>query len=150
VADIETYRQELRKRGLSITRARLAVLKALHEMGRTASPVDLLAWLRQEHAIHKTTVYRNLEVLEEAGLVVKVPSGGRSFIYELACGHVPQVHPHFSCRRCDRIFCLAPVDLSSVWGLLTRASGLKAERAEVTLVGLCEGCAAAQGSSEAP
>ena len=139
----EVYTRELQKRGLSVTRLRLAIMDELHALGRAATPADLLERLQKGHSIHKTTVYRNLTALEEAGLLRRVPTGGREFVYELTCGHTPEVHPHFTCRRCDRVVCLSPVDLSSVWNLLTQNKGLQPEHAEVTLVGLCEECAAA-------
>jgi Fur family ferric uptake transcriptional regulator len=144
----EVYTRELQKRGLSVTRLRLAIMDELHTMGQAATPAHLLARLQEEHSIHKTTVYRNLGALEEAGLLRRVPTGGREFVYELTCGHTPEVHPHFTCRRCDRVVCLSPVDLSSVWELLTQNRGLQPERAEVTLVGLCEECASLAAVSE--
>jgi Fur family ferric uptake transcriptional regulator len=144
----EAYTSELQKRGLSVTRLRLAIMEELHAMGQAATPADLLNRLQRDHSIHKTTVYRNLGALEEAGLLRKVPTGGREFVYELTCGHRPEVHPHFTCRACDRVVCLSPVDLSSVWELLTQNRGLEPERAEVTLVGLCEECAAGAQDDE--
>lgn len=139
--DREIYSNELRRRGLSVTRLRLAIMDALHELGRTATSAELTGRLQDGQSIHRTTVYRNLAALEDAELVRKVPTGGREFVYELTCGHSPEVHPHFTCRRCGRVECLNPVDLSSVWGLLVQDRGLRPERAEVTLVGLCEDCA---------
>jgi Fur family ferric uptake transcriptional regulator len=144
----EVYTRELQKRGLSVTKLRLAIMDELHAMGRAATPADLLARLQRDHSIHKTTVYRNLGALEDVGLLRKVPTGGRQFVYELDCGHRPEVHPHFTCRVCNRVVCLSPVDLSSVWALLTQGRGLEPERAEITLVGLCEECARSAGDSE--
>ena len=137
----EGYADDLRRLGLRVTRLRLAIVQVLHERGGVAGAADLLARLRREHNLHKTTVYRNLAALERAGLLRKVPSGGRSFLYELTCVHRPPVHPHFSCRRCQKVICLEPVDLTSVWKLLTHDRGLRPDRAEVTLVGLCASCA---------
>jgi Fe2+ or Zn2+ uptake regulation protein len=141
VPDSERYAEDLRRLGLRVTRLRLAIVNALHERGGVARAADLLEHLRRDHKLHKTTVHRNLTALEEAGLLRKVPSGGRSFLYELNCVHRPPVHPHFSCRRCQKVICLEPVDLTSVWQLLTHDRGLRPDRAEVTLVGLCESCA---------
>ena len=137
----EAYADDLRRRGLLVTRLRLAIMRALHERGGVARAADLLDLLRRDHGLHKTTVYRNLTALERVGLLRKVPSGGRSFLYELNCAHRPPVHPHFCCRRCQAVICLEPIDLTSVWELLTHKRGLQPDRAEVTLVGLCASCA---------
>lgn len=132
---------DLRRCGLRQTRLRLAIMDALHEHGGVATAVGLLARLRADHSLHKTTVYRNLAALERVGLIRRVPTGRRSFAYELDCVHRLPVHPHFSCRRCQKVICLEPIDLSSIWGLLTHDRGLRPDRAEITLVGLCDSCA---------
>jgi Fe2+ or Zn2+ uptake regulation protein len=132
----------LRARGLNTTRLRLAIMRVLHEAKHAAGAPELYRRLRERDGrVHKTTLYRNLTALEKAGLVRRVPSDGRSVLYELTCSHRPPVHPHFNCRQCGRVVCLDPVDLSSVWALLTQNSGLAPETAEITLVGLCRQCA---------
>ena len=140
MSDTEAYRQVLRERGLSVTRLRLAIMEALHRRGSVATASQLLGELRRRHRVHKTTVYRNLSALEEAGLLREVASGGRSSVYELTCPHSLPVHPHFSCRACGEVTCLDPVDLSSVWGALTRDHALTLETAEITLTGVCGRC----------
>ncbi|MCD6415235.1 MAG: transcriptional repressor [Planctomycetes bacterium] len=144
MCDVPSYEEVLRQRGLSVTRLRLAILTALHGMGSAATASGLLARLRVEHSVHNTTAYRNLATLEKAGLVRRIPSGARSFLYELSCPHARPVHPHFTCRGCGKVVCLPPIDLAAVWELLSVEGGLSPERAHVTLVGLCGQCAAAQ------
>lgn len=136
------YAKHLRANGLNVTQLRLAIMAALHEKTGTVTALDLLERVRaDDHSVHKTTVYRNLAALEEAGLVRKVPGGEKLERYELTCEHSPPVHPHFTCRSCGKVVCLDPVDLSSIWSLLTQNSGLTPERAEITLIGLCDDCA---------
>ena len=147
--EAESYSAVLRRHGLSVTRLRLAIMGVLHGNQGVASTAELLRWLQHEdQSIHRTTVYRNVAALEEAGLLRRIPSGGRSFLYELTCDHSPPAHPHFTCRRCNRFVCLEPVDLSSVWGLLTQNNGLVPETAEITLVGLCKECAAKERAAK--
>jgi len=142
MSDVETYKTILHGHGLSVTRLRLAIMVALHGRPGATSVADLLRRLRrQDRSVHKTTVYRNLAALEQTGLLRRIPGAGRSSLYELTCSHSPPAHPHFTCRRCNTFVCLDPVDLSSVWGLLTQNDGLVPETAEITLVGLCKECA---------
>ncbi|MFO7956986.1 MAG: transcriptional repressor [Candidatus Brocadiia bacterium] len=137
---IATYKRALRRRGLSVTRLRLAIMDALHRRDAAATAAQLLAELRREHSVHKTTVYRNLAALEEADLLRRVPSDGRPSVYELNCSHTAPVHPHFNCRRCGKVQCLEPVDLSMLWSKLNPDGDLRPERAELTLMGLCADC----------
>ena len=135
------YAEELKRHGLSVTRMRLAIMQALHEEHSLATPGQLIRRLQGGRAVHKTTVYRNMAALERSGLLRKVPSGSRSFHYELTCIHRPPLHAHFACQSCQKVVCLEPVDVSSVWEMLARRSGLQPQRAEITVVGLCGSCA---------
>ncbi len=135
------YAKHLRSNGLNVTQLRLAIMAALHEKTGTVTALDLLERVRADgQTVHKTTIYRNLDALEEVGLVRKVADHEKVKRYELTCEHSPPVHPHFTCRSCGKVVCLDPVDLSSVWSLLTQRDGLAPERAEITLVGLCAEC----------
>jgi Fur family ferric uptake transcriptional regulator len=148
VANNERHAQVLHEHGLKATRHRLAILETLHELGGTADASELYARLEEEDELHKTTLYRNLDVLEEIGLVRRIFDGERAFRYELACEHGPAVHPHFRCRQCGKLFCLEPVDLRGVWDLLSEDQGFEAESAEVRIVGLCSECRAEGGAAE--
>ena len=134
------YAQLLRSHGLKATPQRLAILETLHEMGGTADVQDLLERVRESRPIHRTTVYRNLEALREIGVVRSVFDGERAFRYELACEHGPSVHPHFHCRRCGRLICMDPVDLSAVWRRTAAEHDVLAESVEVRISGLCNRC----------
>jgi Fur family ferric uptake transcriptional regulator len=148
VPEPESYAVVLHRHGLSVTRLRLAIMALLHSEQGAGSAAEMLRRLqRTDPSVHKTTVYRNLTALEQAGLLRKVPSG-RTALYELTCDHSPPAHPHFTCRRCNRFVCLEPVDLTSIWGLLTQSTGLAPETAEITLVGLCKECAEAGRKKE--
>jgi Fe2+ or Zn2+ uptake regulation protein len=139
--DPHAYRRVLRAHGLSVTRLRLAIMSALHARNRPATAPELMADLQGGLAPHKTSVYRSLAAFERTGLARRVASDGRMAVYELTCPHSMPVHPHFTCRSCGDVLCLDPVDLSAVWDGLTRRHGAAAEKAEITLSGLCEQCA---------
>ncbi|NLW49874.1 MAG: transcriptional repressor [Candidatus Brocadiaceae bacterium] len=144
------YAEDLRTNGLNVTRLRLAIMAALHEQAGTVTAGDLLERVRAgEHSVHRTTIYRNLDALEAAGLIRKVPDGERLERYELTCRHSPPAHPHFTCRCCGRVTCLDPVDLSAVWSRLTRDRRPTVERAEITLIGLCRRCSGRQPAAPA-
>ena len=131
--EAESYRVVLHAHGLSVTRLRLAIMAVLP----FADDSFDLAYCQQalQFFPDRPAALRELRR-------VLVP-GGRTALYELTCDHSPPAHPHFTCRRCNRFICLEPVDLSSIWGLLTQGDGLVPETAEITLVGLCKECAAA-------
>jgi len=143
----EDYSEMLHSHGLKATGQRVFILDALHRMGGAADARELFESLGGAAAIHKTTVYRNLHRLEDAGIVRSFFDGKGAFRYHLTCKHGTSVHPHFVCSRCGELHCLGPVDLSSVWNLLSRQRGFLVEDADVRLTGLCRKC---QQESQSP
>ena len=82
------------------------------------------------------TVYRNLEILVEAGEADAVPCSAGATRYD---GNV-EPHHHFDCERCGRIL---DVDLPAPRGLtrrLARERGLRSKRVQITFHGLCPAC----------
>jgi Fur family ferric uptake transcriptional regulator len=62
-------RDELRERGLRLTPQRELVLTAVRALGH-ATPEDIAEYIHRTHpSINLSTVYRNLETLENVGLV---------------------------------------------------------------------------------
>jgi len=82
------------------------------------------------------TVYRNLNVLVEQGLVNKLDFGSTFDRYEART--LP--HYHFICDECGAVSDLdVPVD-EKLTVKLSSATGFKATRHEVRLYGLCKKC----------
>ena len=91
--------------GYRMTRPRQAILDVLGKTAEHLSAEDIyLAVYKFYSNIGLTTVYRNLELLVEMGLVVKIDFGHDRAKYELADqysgkGH----HHHLVCKKCSQI-----------------------------------------------
>jgi Fur family transcriptional regulator, ferric uptake regulator len=96
--------------------------------------------------VRQSSVYRNLAVFEESGLVHRVSGHDEFTRYELAeeiVGH----HHHFACRQCGGV---ADVELPhEIEDSLTRTLAELARRTRLTVeahrldvVGLCRDCTA--------
>ena len=82
------------------------------------------------------TVYRNLGILVEQGLVKRLDFGGNQDRFEATT--LP--HHHFVCERCGRVTDLdLPID-SSLTKKLQSATGRTTTRLEIRLYGICEKC----------
>ena len=82
------------------------------------------------------TVYRTVNLLQKAGLILPVALPGSETRYEPASrGH----HHHFQCRKCGRVDDLSICPLSAAVGMVLPA-GYKLEGHEITLSGLCPDC----------
>lgn len=101
-ADPEVY---LRSLGLRKTPVRVGVLEVLGKAGRPMSVPQLLGKLR---GVDSVTVYRTLNTFVEKGIVHRVRSEDRSWLYALGPAQKAHEHkhPHFVCERCGKVECL--------------------------------------------
>ncbi len=131
---------ELRARGQRVTVARRAVLETLLEAGDDHLTADELApRVRENHpAIHLSTVYRTLDTLAEAGVIVLARFRDRPATYHLAADR----HHHAVCTRCGTAINLPIGVLDPVRRRLLREHGFHADAHHLTIPGLCRDCAA--------
>lgn len=138
--DRETLVAMIRGAGMRVTSSRIAVLGALRDAALPLSHADVAAKL--EHlGMDRTTVYRNLIDLAEAG-VLRRSDVGHTWRFEFAGRgdeHADNQHPHFVCTDCGKVACLPPgtVALKPVRG---GPSALKRGNLEIQLRGLCDTC----------
>lgn len=134
------WRQELRAAGLKCTQQRLAVLCELEAAEGPLSNHELQQRLAQFHTDSATT-FRNLRDLCEAGMVVRVNVGDRSWRYELRDrgAHQRGRHPHFLCLVCGRVVCLSDVRVADLTGHLKIPGGVHVIE-EMLLKGRCSKC----------
>lgn len=132
------------------TDGRRALVDVLLAAGRPLTVEDILD---RSPRVRQSSVYRNLAVFEESGLVHRVAGHDEFTRYELAeeiVGH----HHHVACRSCGAV---ADVELPhDVEEALERTLGELAARNRITveahrldLVGLCRDCTRAQSRQRA-
>jgi Fur family ferric uptake transcriptional regulator len=127
------------------TRQRSAILSAFEREARPLSPEELLAAAREYvPSLGLATVYRNVKLLVEEGLLVPVPLAGQITRYELASLHH---HHHFQCTRCHRVF-----DLDRCPGSFRDIAppGFVVQDHDLTLYGVCPSCQPAPRRSTPP
>jgi Fe2+ or Zn2+ uptake regulation protein len=129
----------LRARGQRVTPQRLAVLRALNDVGRHAT-ADELARVTARHlpSMSRPTVYATLELFEELGLIRRLRVGGATLFDPRA-----DAHAHLVCRECGAVL---DVDADADAGRVlraARAAGHEPEVAGIVVTGRCGGCAAA-------
>lgn len=121
------------------TGARIAIIEALQE-GGTKSEGDIK---KQMGVLYdRVTFYRNMQTLEEAGILHKIVANSTTVRYALNCcdlHHQHRVnHVHFYCRRCENLFCVHDTQITDY----QLPSGFVVEDCSVVLKGLCKECIA--------
>jgi Fur family transcriptional regulator, ferric uptake regulator len=128
----------LRQTGGRITASRRAVVEVLLENGAQHITAEELAWrVRRRHPdIHRATVYRSLERLQEAGVVTHVHVGHGPSTFHLS----DRPHHHAACRSCGTIIELASDTLDGVAQRLRADHGWELLPQHFALSALCPAC----------
>jgi len=118
---------------------RRVVLRVLQQARRPLSPQEIHARGRRMHpSLGLVSVYRALEVLEQAGLVRRVHQEARCDGYILAS---PGHHHVLICRRCGRaVEFPGAEDLSGLIAQVEQRTGFRVEDHLLQLIGLCAPC----------
>jgi Fur family ferric uptake transcriptional regulator len=135
---LEELRATIRKAGLRSTAPRVAVLRGLLGAASPISHGELVEALSGE-GLDRTTVYRNLVDLTDAGLVRRTDLGDHVWRFELRRAERPVRHSHFTCVDCGAVACLPDVKVLVKPGRgVPRA--LQQQQVEVQLRGKCDAC----------
>lgn len=137
---LEQLRATIRGVGLRSTAPRVAVLRRLMAAETPVSHGELVDSLA-DAGLDRTTVYRNLVDLTEAGLVRRTDLGDHVWRFELKreAGELVR-HPHFTCVECGTVACLPEVTLS-VKTNKGVPKALSRQKVEIQLRGQCDECA---------
>jgi Fur family ferric uptake transcriptional regulator len=128
----------LRARGLRASGARRLVLRALYEADAPVTAEQVAGGLEGRlPASDLASVYRNLGVLEEVGLVRHVRLARGPGRYVTADG-APREYA--ACARCGAMTEVDPARLEGVRAAVRAALGYEARFGHHPLVGLCPGC----------
>jgi len=134
----------MRQRGLRLSAARRLVLEALLAADGPMSAEEIAAGLGgRVPSSDISSVYRNLQALEEIGVVRHVHLGHGPGLHALS---VRGEREHLTCERCADHRVVPSAELDEVRDLIRRRFGYRADFAHFPIVGLCPRCAAAATS----
>ena len=136
----EVFKRVVYSSGGRITRARRAILEAIDDMAGHFVPEDLARSLgRKGHQVSLTTLYRNIPLLVEAGIIRQTCiSEGGPVRYERALGSAH--HDHLICARCGRKIEFSYPAIDVLQEEVARSHGFVLERHHLELIGVCPEC----------
>lgn len=101
--DISRLKEELRNRGYKLTKQRELLLDVLAEIKGPATAQELFKQVvKKNPTVNFSTVYRNLEMLVEEELVLRLELGREASYYELKWSNDEHYH-HLICKSCGKI-----------------------------------------------
>ena len=133
----------LRDRGLRLTTPRRLVLEALFAADGPISAERIATALR----LDLTSVYRNLETLEQHGLARHVHLGHGPGLYALI-GRGE--HEFIACERCGAVLTLTPDQLDPIRAQIRELHGYQARFTHFAIIGLCPSCATKTATANQP
>jgi Fur family transcriptional regulator, ferric uptake regulator len=140
ITDLDEAIDAIRARGLRLSAARRLVLETLFAADRPLSAERIAEGVTgRVPRSDLASVYRNLETLEELGLVRHVHLGHGPGLYALAGGDPRE---YLVCESCDRVEAVQPDRLEAVRAAVREAFGFEARFGHFPIVGLCPRCAA--------
>lgn len=132
----------LRERGLRASAARRLVLETLFA-AREPLPAERVAEgvMGSVPRSDLASVYRNLERLQEVGLVRHMHLGHGPGLYVLA----GSAQEYLVCESCDALLAVDPSQLDGVRAAIHDAFGYEASFGHFPIVGRCPACARREG-----
>jgi len=124
--------------GQRMTSQRKLLLEIIRNSNGHLEADEILRLAREkDDRISLSTVYRNLNLLKESGLVVERHLGEEHHHYELNTG--PD-HQHLICTECGDVFEFKSQFGEKMMSEAENASKFKITHIEIDMIGLCPGC----------
>lgn len=143
VSPIEKYREFLQTKGQRLTRERSIIVEEVfadHEHFDAEQLIVRLAGRKDGRRVSRSTIYRTLTLLEEAGLLRKVARQEDRDVYEHAYGY-PH-HDHFICSKCHELIEFQDERIRDALEDVSRQFGFRMTTHRLEVDGLCSKCAA--------
>lgn len=145
---VERLKQAARRRGLRLTPQREVLLRALGDIAHHPTADELFRRVRRSlPGVSPATVYRNAQILVQAGVIATLERAGGPVHYDANL----EEHHHFVCTRCGAV---RDIYLSAVEYRVNRRrsalAGARIESCEVQLHGRCERCRRAPARAPRP
>ncbi len=132
----------LRHVDMDATPLRIEMLQAMATADRPIPAKALLEAVRLRQPINKVTLYRNLDLFVEKGLVDKVHPGekDKAARYCVRPRRATGPHGHFYCTRCGEMECLNESCLMEAISTCGRSFQHRIDHVELRLEGICKHC----------
>jgi len=127
----------LKEKGLKLTPQRMLIVNVIHDAKGHLTAEEIIGHVQAKMpGVNKSTIYRTLELLEQAGCVYKSELGEEFIYHHAEEGH----HHHLVCRQCGKtVDCdedlFAPVQRS-----LGEKYNFRVDFKHIVMSGVCGGC----------
>jgi Fur family ferric uptake transcriptional regulator len=126
-----------KRKGFKLTPQRKLILDIIHDAETNLTAEKIITYVQKRMpGVHKSTIYRTLELLEEAGSVYKSELGHQFIYYHPEEGH----HHHLVCHQCGKSIDCQEDLFAPVERLIGKEYGFHVDFKHMVMSGLCEEC----------
>lgn len=138
--EIDNYLPRLKENRLKITPRRSAVIGLFLKEGRYLGPYEVRSMLSKKRIrAGLPSVYRILEELKEAGILVKIEHPNKQLYYCL-CRKPRLDHHHFICRKCNKVEEVEFCNFAEISEFIKKRLNGKVQHHALHIEGLCSEC----------
>ena len=141
VTPVEKFREFLATKGQRFTQERQIIVDEVyssHEHFEADDLVNRLTLRKDDSRVSRSTVYRALNLLEEAGLLRKVARPQGREVFEHDYGY-PQ-HDHLLCQKCGSLTEFPNETISSILDQIAEQHGFRLSGHRLVVYGTCTEC----------
>ena len=132
-----TINDLLREKDLKVTKNRKIILKALQKEANPISAEELFDKLKVENDMDLSTIYRNLNILEEKSVLLKTTNLDGLNYYQLNTSD----HKHFiTCNNCHKKFVIENCPVHDLEERIEKETGFVINGHNFEFTGLCPDC----------
>jgi Fur family ferric uptake transcriptional regulator len=138
---VEKFREFLEIRGEKLTEPRRVLVEHIFDSHKHFDADELVLDLRDaERQVSRSTVYRTLRLLVDAGLLRELRLTNRT-AYEHAYGYPS--HDHMHCTQCNAIVEFRNDEIRRIRDTISREHNFRPDNHRFIITGLCASCSRA-------
>ena len=127
----------LKQRGLRLTPQRILITDIIHDAKDHLTAGEIIAYVQAKMpGVNKSTIYRTLDILEQAGCVYKSEQGDEFVYHHDDQGH----HHHLICNRCGKTVDCDEDILALLQRSLVEKYDFRVDFKHVVMSGICGEC----------
>ena len=137
------YATLLKESGLKATFQRMNILERIEVYGHMSIDTIYEEVIKTHPSLSLATVYKNIILMVEKGVLVEVPITGKKSKYEL----IKEDHIHLVCTECGEVED-KPHDASAdaLFSSMTQSENFTLSKQQINLYGVCSHCKVAVAS----
>jgi len=137
------YASLLKESGLKATFQRMNILESIEHYGHMSIDTIYGEVIKKHPSLSLATVYKNIILMVEKGVLVEVPITGKKTKYEL----VKNDHIHLVCTECGEVEDRPHnIMADALFASMTQSENFELSKQQIILYGVCSHCQVAIAS----